>query len=70
MAYSSRLRPLLTWRPNFLTFNDQRARACAICRPIRISPRWLDRMGIDFDVVTDHDLHEKGVELLAPTRSC
>ena len=23
VAYSSRLRPLLTWRPNFLTFNDQ-----------------------------------------------
>ena len=26
---------------------------------------WLDRMGIPYDVVTDHDLHDKGVEILS-----
>ena len=26
---------------------------------------WLDRMGIAYDVVTDHDLHEKGVDILS-----
>ena len=27
---------------------------------------WLDARGIDVDVITDEDLHEEGLELLAP----
>ena len=66
VAYSSRLRPLMTWRPNFLAYNDPRGSG------LRHSPAdshltgWLDRMGVAFDVITDHDLHEEGAALLAP----
>ena len=67
ICYSSRLRPSLTMRPKYIT----------ICRPyaesgMRHLPAdthlfvWLENQGQDFDVVTDEDLHEEGVELLRP----
>ena len=43
------------------------------CSPARTSSAptsklvaWLDARGIDVDVITDEDLHEEGLELLAP----
>ncbi len=65
VAYSSRLRPLLTWRPNFLSFNDEAGSGLRHLPADTHLTGWLDRMGVAFDVVTDHDLDEKGVELLA-----
>ena len=67
ISYSSRLRPSLTMRPNYIT----------ICRPyggsgMRHLPAdthifaWLAHQGQEFDVVTDDDLHEEGYELLRP----
>ena len=67
ICYSSRLRPSLTMRPKYIT----------ICRPyaesgMRHLPAdthlfaWLENQGQDFDVITDEDLHEEGVELLRP----
>ena len=62
-CYSSPLRPILNMRPKVR---------------INLSPSlwqfnadlhlvdWLTEMGYDFDVITDHDLHEEGVELLKP----
>ncbi len=66
VAYSSRLRPLLTWRPNFLAYNDPRGSGLRHIPADSHLTGWLDRMGVDFDVVTDHDLHEEGEALLAP----
>ena len=66
VSYSSRLRPLLTWRPNFLSFNDEAGSGLRHLPADTHLTGWLDRMGIAFDVITDHDLDEKGVELLAP----
>ena len=65
VAYSSRLRPLLTWRPNFLSYNDPLGSGLRHLPADTHLTGWLDRMGIAFDVVTDHDLDEKGAELLA-----
>ena len=65
VAYSSRLRPLLTWRPNFLSFNDEAGSGLRHLPADTHLTGWLDRMGVAFDVITDHDLDEKGVELLA-----
>lgn len=65
VAYSSRLRPLLTWRPNYLSFNDPAGSGLRHLPADTHLTGWLDRMGVAFDVVTDHDLDEKGVELLA-----
>lgn len=66
VAYASFLRPLLTWRPSWLSFH------CPVSSGLRHLPAdthltgWLDRMGVQFDVITDHDLHEHGEDLLAP----
>ncbi|HYD06790.1 MAG TPA: N,N-dimethylformamidase beta subunit family domain-containing protein [Reyranella sp.] len=66
VAYSSRLRPLLTWRPGFLSVLDQRGSGLRHLPADSHLTAWLDKMGVDFDVVTDHDLHAEGVELLKP----
>jgi N,N-dimethylformamidase len=64
VAYSSHLRPLLTWRPNFLTFFDAAGSGLRHLPADTHLTGWLDRMGIAYDVVTDHDLHDKGVDIL------
>ena len=65
VAYSSHLRPLITWRPNFLSFNDAAGSGLRHLPADTHLTGWLDRLGVPFDVVTDHDLEEKGVEILA-----
>jgi N,N-dimethylformamidase len=65
VAYSSHLRPLLTWRPDFLSFNDAAGSGLRHLPADTHLTGWLDRMGIAYDVVTDHDLHDKGVEILS-----
>ena len=59
---------LLTWRPDYLTFNDPAGSGMRHLPADTHLTGWLDRMGIAHDVVTDHDLHEKGVESSATTR--
>jgi N,N-dimethylformamidase len=68
VAYSSHLRPLLTWRPDFLSFNDAAGSGLRHLPADTHLTGWLDRMGVEFDVVTDHDVHEKGVDILKPYR--
>jgi N,N-dimethylformamidase len=65
VSYSSRLRPLLTWRPNFLSFNDEAGSGLRHLPADTHLTGWLDRMGVAFDVITDHDLDENGPALLA-----
>ena len=57
--YASRLRPMLNFRPGLYTFNylnDTHVVA------------WLAERGFECDVITDEDLHEEGVDLLARYR--
>jgi N,N-dimethylformamidase len=65
VAYSSHLRPLLTWRPDFLTFYDEAGSGVRHLPADTHLTGWLDRLGIAYDVVTDHDLHDKGADILA-----
>jgi N,N-dimethylformamidase len=65
-AYASLLRPLLTWRPDYLYFNDDIGSGLRHLPADTHLTGWLDRMGIAFDVVTDHDLDCEGAALLAP----
>ena len=59
MAYATRLRPVLDWRPKSgLWFYDVDS----------LAVDWLERSGRRFDVVTDEDLHHEGLEALAPYR--
>jgi N,N-dimethylformamidase len=66
VCYSSRLRPLLTMRPGYLTFNDARGSGLRHYPADGHLLGWLEVQGIRFDVVTDDDVDELGADLLAP----
>ena len=66
IALSSRLRPILTMRPGFLTFNDPLGSGLRHYPADTHILAWLDAKGIPFDVITDEDLHEEGAALLTP----
>jgi N,N-dimethylformamidase len=68
IAFSSRLRPILTMRPGFLTFNDARGSGLRHYPADTHLLAWLEAKGIAFDVLTDEDLHEEGGDLLKPYR--
>ncbi len=63
VCYSSSARPIVNMRPKY-------------AMPLIRSPHllgadlhltdWMEVKGFEFDVVTDHDLHEEGLELLKP----
>ena len=66
ISLSSLRRPVLTLRPGFLTFNDARGSGLRHFSADSHLTDWLEAVGQDFDVITDHDLHREGVALLAP----
>lgn len=68
IAFSSRLRPILTMRPGYLTFNDARGSGLRHFPADTHLLAWLEAKGIAFDVITDEDLHEEGAALLDPYR--
>ena len=69
IALSSRLRPMLTMRPGFLTFNDSRGSGLRHYPADTHLLGWLEAKGFAFDIITDEDLDEEGPELLAPYRA-
>ncbi len=69
IAFSSRLRPMLTMRPGFLTFNDPKGSGLRHYPADTHLLAWLEAKGFAFDVLTDEDLDEEGVELLRPYRT-
>jgi N,N-dimethylformamidase len=64
VAFSSRLRPVLTWRPGFLTFNDARGSGLRHYPADTHLIAWANALGIPMDIITDEDLDNEGVELL------
>jgi N,N-dimethylformamidase len=64
ICYSSRLRPILTMRPGFLTFFDKDGSGLRHFPADTHILDWFNGIGKDFDVVTDEDLHEEGYDLL------
>lgn len=68
IAFSSRLRPILTMRPGYLTFNDARGSGLRHYPADTHILAWLEAKGIAVDVITDEDLHEEGTALLEPYR--
>ena len=69
IAFSSRLRPILTMRPGFLTFDDARGSGLRHYPADTHLLAWLDAKGFAFDVITDEDLDDEGVALLAPYKA-
>ena len=66
VGYSSRLRPIMTMRHNFLTFDDPYGSGMRHFPADTHLIDWLDALEHDIDIVTDEDLDDEGVELLAP----
>jgi N,N-dimethylformamidase len=66
ICYSSRLRPVLTWRPRYLTFLDARGSGMRHYPADTHLLDWLEAQGIAYDVVTDEDVEAEGAALLAP----
>ncbi len=69
VSFSSRLRPMLTMRPGFLTFDDPRGSGCRHYIADHHLLDWLEHEGFAFDVVTDDDLERHGAAILAPYRA-
>jgi N,N-dimethylformamidase len=69
ISFSSRRRPVLTMRPGYLTFNDARGSGLRHYPADTHLLAWLDAKGIAFDVITDEDLDDEGVDLLRPYRA-
>jgi len=65
VAYSSCLRPMLTWRPDFVSFNGGESGLRHLPADTHLLA-WFDRMGIAFDVLTDEELDREGPACLAP----
>jgi N,N-dimethylformamidase len=57
VAHATARRPLFNFRPSGRFWNFSMD-LCLI--------DWLESQGIAYDVISDHEMHEKGVELLAP----
>ena len=68
VSLSSRLRPMLTMRPGFLTFDDARGSGLRHYPADTHLLAWLEARGIAFDVITDEDLDDEGEAILAPYR--
>lgn len=66
ITLSSRLRPMLTMRPQYLVFHDTRGSGMRGFPADSHLTDWLRQKGYGFDVLTDEDLDREGVDALAP----
>jgi N,N-dimethylformamidase len=69
VCYSSRLRPVLNMRPKCdgVLGGIGPSRLWQFNADTHILD-WLEAMGHDYDVITDEELHQRGLELLTPHR--
>jgi N,N-dimethylformamidase beta subunit-like, C-terminal len=65
--YSTPRRPVLTCRPDWKSSWRDAYRHLGADLYLM---SWLDKVGVSYDVVTDHTVHEQGVDLLASYAAC
>ncbi len=68
ISFSSRHRPIMTMRPGFMTFNDANGSGLRHYPADLHLLAWLEAKGFAFDIVTDEDLDDEGLALIAPYR--
>jgi N,N-dimethylformamidase len=68
ISLSSRLRPILTMRPGYLTFNDAKGSGLRHFVADSHLLAWLEDKGLAYDVITDEDLDDEGLSILSPYR--
>lgn len=61
---ASRLRPILSLRPGYLSIPDARGSGLRHLQADSHLTDWLEAKGFAYDVITDEDLDEEGVDLL------
>ncbi len=64
VCHASHKRPLMNMRPGYITFPGL---DCSGLRHYQADSHllcWLEQNGIDFDLITDHELHHEGVDAL------
>ena len=66
ISLSSRLRPILTMRPGYLTFPDPKGSGLRHFPADSHLTQWLREKGFDYDVITDEDLDDHGLDALRP----
>ncbi|XWX00324.1 hypothetical protein V2A60_008344 [Cordyceps javanica] len=64
VCFASRLRPLLTVRPGFVSLWDAHGSGVRHFPADSHLTAWLETKGFDFDVLTDEDLHTEGFNAL------
>jgi N,N-dimethylformamidase len=64
VCYSSRLRPILNFRPGFISSFGAKGSNLREFNADTHIVDWLEHEGIDYDVITDDDLHAEGFRLL------
>ena len=65
VCHSSHLRPFMTMRPGHLSYLDYRGSGLRHYSADSHLFYFLESEGIDYDVVTDHDLDAEGIDLIA-----
>lgn len=65
ITLSSRLRPMMTMRPGYLVYPDERGSGLRGFSSDSHLTDWLKAKGFEFDVITDEDLDREGVDALA-----
>lgn len=66
VCYSSRLRPILNMRPTVKSALGGMGSSLWQFNADTHITDWLEAKGYDFDVITDEDLHQKGLDILRP----
>ncbi|WP_374449042.1 N,N-dimethylformamidase beta subunit family domain-containing protein [Stella sp.] len=66
ICLSSRLRPIINFRPGYLSYEDLRGSGLRHYPADTHLLDWLEEKGIAFDVITDEELDAEGLELLRP----
>ena len=68
VTFSSLRRPVLTFRPGQMAYVDRKGSGLRHFPADMHLALWLDKMGIAWDAITDHDLEGEGVALLSRYR--
>jgi len=66
ISLSSRLRPILTMRPQYLVYFDPKGSGMRHFPADSHLTDWLEEKGFAFDVITDEDLDRDGLAALSP----
>jgi N,N-dimethylformamidase len=65
ICHASHLRPLLNLRPGYLTYGASDSSGLRHFQADSHLIAWLHRQGIDYDILTDRELHDEGAGVLA-----